>query len=117
MLLATTQVEDVGRFIEVFSTTAAEKRKKHGSKGAFVFRELGRGGRFGAVVLIHVPARRAAGNLDLELDQELHGRYAVTSAALAMTASRITPATTSGCDLMRKLEAPSTSVTVEPARS
>ena len=39
MLLATTQVEDVDRFIEVFSTTAAEKRKEHGSKGAVVFRD------------------------------------------------------------------------------
>ena len=39
MLLATTQVEDVDRFIEVFSTSAAEKRKKHGSKGAAVFRD------------------------------------------------------------------------------
>jgi hypothetical protein len=39
MLLATTQVEDVDRFIEVFSTGAAEKRKEHGSKGASVFRD------------------------------------------------------------------------------
>jgi hypothetical protein len=39
MLVATTQVEDVDRFIEVFSTRAAEKRKKHGSKGAVVFRD------------------------------------------------------------------------------
>ena len=39
MLLATTQVEDVDRFMEVFSTSAAEKRKKHGSKGAVVFRD------------------------------------------------------------------------------
>ena len=39
MLLATTQVEDVERFIEVFSTTAAEKRKDHGSKGVVVFRD------------------------------------------------------------------------------
>ena len=39
MLLATTQVEDVDRFIGVFSTTAAEKRKEHGSKGAVVFRD------------------------------------------------------------------------------
>ena len=39
MLLATTQVEDVDRFMEVFSTDAAEKRKKHGSKGAAVFRD------------------------------------------------------------------------------
>ena len=34
MLLATTQVEDFDRFMEVFSTAGAEKRKQHGSKGA-----------------------------------------------------------------------------------
>jgi hypothetical protein len=39
MLLATTQVEDVDRFMEVFSTTGAEKRREHGSKGAVVFRD------------------------------------------------------------------------------
>ena len=39
MLLATTQVEDVDRFMEVFSTKGAEKRKQHGSKGAVVFRD------------------------------------------------------------------------------
>jgi quinol monooxygenase YgiN len=39
MLLATTQVEDVDRFVEVFSTSGAEKRKEHGSKGAAVFRD------------------------------------------------------------------------------
>ena len=39
MLLATTQVEDVDRFLEVFSTTGLEKRKQHGSKGAVVFRD------------------------------------------------------------------------------
>jgi len=39
MLLATTQVEDVDRFMEVFSTTGAEKRKQHGSKAAVVFRD------------------------------------------------------------------------------
>jgi hypothetical protein len=39
MLLATTQVEDVDRFLEVFSTRGAEKRKQHGSKGAIVFRD------------------------------------------------------------------------------
>ena len=39
MLLATTQVEDLDRFIEVFSTAAAEKREEHGSKGAVVFRD------------------------------------------------------------------------------
>ena len=39
MLLATTQVEDVDRWMEVFSTTSAEKRKQHGSRGAVVFRD------------------------------------------------------------------------------
>ena len=39
MLLATTQVEDFDRFLEVFSTKGAEKRKQHGSKGALVFRD------------------------------------------------------------------------------
>ena len=39
MLLATTQVEDFDRFLEVFSTQGAEKRKEHGSKGALVFRD------------------------------------------------------------------------------
>jgi hypothetical protein len=39
VILATTQVEDFGRFLEVFSTKGAEKRKEHGSKGASVFRD------------------------------------------------------------------------------
>jgi hypothetical protein len=39
MLLATTTVEDFDRFSDVFSTTGAEKRKQHGSKGAHVFRD------------------------------------------------------------------------------
>ena len=39
MLLATTQVEDFDRFLEIFSTKGAEKRKQHGSKGALVFRD------------------------------------------------------------------------------
>jgi hypothetical protein len=39
MLLATTQVEDLDRFLEVFSTDGAEKRKQHGSKGSIVFRD------------------------------------------------------------------------------
>ena len=37
MLLATTQVEDIDRFLEVFSTAGADKQ--HGSKGALVFRD------------------------------------------------------------------------------
>jgi len=39
MLLATTTVEDFDRFMKVFSTGGAEKRKKHGSKGALIFRD------------------------------------------------------------------------------
>ena len=39
MLLATTQVEEFDRFLEIFSTTGAEKRRQHGSKGAQVFRD------------------------------------------------------------------------------
>jgi len=39
MLLATTQVEDYDRFIEIFSTKGADKRREHGSKGATVFRD------------------------------------------------------------------------------
>ena len=39
MLLATTQIEDMDRFLEVFSTAGAEKRREHGSKSALVFRD------------------------------------------------------------------------------
>ena len=39
MLLATTQVEDFDRFLEIFTTRGAEKRKQHGSKGAQIFHD------------------------------------------------------------------------------
>ena len=39
MILATTTFEDYDRFMEIFSTKGAEKRKQHGSKGATVFRD------------------------------------------------------------------------------
>ena len=39
MFLATTTVEDFDRFMKVFSTAGAEKRKQHGSKGSTVFRD------------------------------------------------------------------------------
>jgi hypothetical protein len=39
VFLATTTVEDFDRFTRIFSTTSAEKRKQHGSKGALVFRD------------------------------------------------------------------------------
>jgi hypothetical protein len=38
MILATTTVEDVERFLEVFGTKGADKRAEHGSKAA-VFRD------------------------------------------------------------------------------
>ena len=39
MILATTKVEDFDRFLKVFSTKGAEKRKQHGSRGSTVFRD------------------------------------------------------------------------------
>jgi hypothetical protein len=39
MILATTTVEDIDRFLKVFGTTGAEKRALHGSKGSTVFRD------------------------------------------------------------------------------
>jgi len=39
MILATTKVEDLDRFLEVFGTKGAEKRALHGSKGSTVFRD------------------------------------------------------------------------------
>ena len=39
MLLATTKIEDFDRFLEIFSTKGADKRRQHGSKGAVVFRD------------------------------------------------------------------------------
>ena len=45
MILATTKVENYERFIEIFSTKGADKRKQHGSKGATVFRDPNEDGR------------------------------------------------------------------------
>jgi len=39
MILATTRVEDMDRFLEVYSTKGAEKRAQRGSKGSTVFRD------------------------------------------------------------------------------
>lgn len=39
MILATTKVEDYERFLAIFSTKGAEKRRQHGSNGATVFRD------------------------------------------------------------------------------
>ena len=45
MLLVTTTVEDFDRFISVFSTKGAERRRQHGSEGALVFRDPNQGDR------------------------------------------------------------------------
>ena len=39
MILATTTVEDVDRFLKVFGTKGADKRALHGSKGSVVYRD------------------------------------------------------------------------------
>ena len=39
MILATTKVEDVDRFLEVYGTKGAAKREQHGCKGSTVFRD------------------------------------------------------------------------------
>lgn len=39
MLLATTTIEDLDRFLDVFGKAGADKRRLHGSKGAVVFRD------------------------------------------------------------------------------
>lgn len=39
MLLATTTVEDHDRFVDIFSTKGADKRRQHGSKGSRVYRD------------------------------------------------------------------------------
>src|SRR3954451_6645367 len=39
MILATTIVENVDQFLEVFGTKGADKRALHGSKGSTVFRD------------------------------------------------------------------------------
>src|SRR5262249_30631625 len=39
MMLATSKVEDFDRWMKIFSTSSAEKRKQYGCKGATVFRD------------------------------------------------------------------------------
>jgi hypothetical protein len=40
MLLAATTIEDFDRWMKVFTTTSADKRKQYGSKGALISRDL-----------------------------------------------------------------------------
>ena len=49
MILATTKVEDFDRFVEIFSTKGAEKRRQHGSKGSTVFRDPNEADRVWAI--------------------------------------------------------------------
>src|SRR5215210_637919 len=49
MILATTTVEDLDRFVKIYSTTGAEKRRLHGSKGSTVFRDPNEGDRVWAI--------------------------------------------------------------------
>ena len=49
MILATTTVEDYDRFLSVFSTKGADKRRQHGCKGATVFRDPNEADRLWAV--------------------------------------------------------------------
>ena len=44
-MLATTKVEDFDRWMKVFSTTSAEKRRQHGCKGSTVYRDPNEEGR------------------------------------------------------------------------
>lgn len=39
MILLTSEIEDFDRFVEVFSTKGAAKRKEHGSKGSTLYRD------------------------------------------------------------------------------
>ena len=49
MLLATTTVEDFDRFVSIYSTKGAEKRKQHGCKGSRVFRDPSESDRLWAI--------------------------------------------------------------------
>ena len=49
MILATTKVEDLDRFVKIYSTAGAEKRKLHGSKGSTVFRDPNEENRLWAI--------------------------------------------------------------------
>jgi quinol monooxygenase YgiN len=49
MILSTSKVEDFDGFWSAFSTKGAEKRKQHGCKGAYVFRDPNEDGRVWAI--------------------------------------------------------------------
>jgi hypothetical protein len=45
VILATSKIEDLDRFLKTFTTKGAVKRKEHGSKGSHVFRDPNDEGR------------------------------------------------------------------------
>ena len=49
MIVATTTVADVDRWVKIYSTTSADKRKSHGSKGSTVYRDPNEENRVWAV--------------------------------------------------------------------
>ena len=49
MILATTTVEDYDRFVQVYATKGAAKRKQHGSKGSRVYRDPNQSDRVWAI--------------------------------------------------------------------
>jgi hypothetical protein len=49
VILATTTVQDLDRFVEIYGTKGAEKRKLHGSKGSTVFRDPNEDDRLWAI--------------------------------------------------------------------
>ena len=49
MLLATTRFEDFDRFMDIFSTKGAEKRREHGCTGVLIFRDPSEDDRVWAV--------------------------------------------------------------------
>jgi hypothetical protein len=49
VILATTTVEDFDRFVDIYSTKGAAKRKEHGCKGSRVFRDPNQNDRVWAI--------------------------------------------------------------------
>jgi hypothetical protein len=49
MVVATAKVEDFDRFVKIFSTTGAQKRRQHGCKGSSLFRDPNDNNRFWAL--------------------------------------------------------------------
>jgi hypothetical protein len=68
MILATTKVDDLDRFVKIYSTKGAEKRKLHGSKGSTAFTDPNEEGRVSATM-------QEAGHQGRPQVSELVGRF------------------------------------------